>query len=82
MRTERVDVGLIHFRRDVCELHREVAELALARGQVRLPVIVRGMFGELGWGALGTEVVDVCLRSVVAALLGGGDRRQQLALLP
>ncbi len=39
------------------------------------------VFGELGWGALGTEVVGMRLRSVVAALLSGRDGREQLALL-
>jgi hypothetical protein len=63
------------------ELHREVAEGPLARRQVGLPVVVRGMVGELGCGALGTEVVGVRPRSVVAALLGGGDGREQFALL-
>ncbi len=46
-----------------------------------MPVVVRGMFDELGCGALGTEVVGVRLRSVVAALLGGRDGREQFALL-
>jgi len=78
---ECVDVGLAHLGRELRELHGEVAERSFARRKVGLPVVMSDVFGELGWGALGTEVVGMRLRSVVAALLGGRDGREQLALL-
>ncbi len=82
MCAERVDVRLVDLCCEMGQLHREVAERSLTRREIGLPVVVRDMLGELGCGALGTEVVGVCLRSVVAALLGRGDRREQLPLLP
>jgi len=63
------------------ELHGEVAERALTRRELRLPVVVRGVSRKLVCGALGTEVVGVRARSVVAVLLGRGDGREELALL-
>ena len=66
----------------VRELDRELAERALARGELGLTPVVRDVCCGLGCGALVTEVVGVRLRSVVAALLGRRDGREQLALLP
>ncbi len=78
--TERVDVGLVHLRREMRQLDREVAERTLARREVGLPVVVLRVLCDLMVCALCTEVVCVCDRSVVAALLGRRDRREQLAL--
>ena len=62
------------------QLDREVAERTFPRRQVRLPVVVRDMSCELVFGALGTEVVGVRYRSVMAVLSSGRDGREQLAL--
>jgi hypothetical protein len=80
MRTERVDVGHVDLGGEVGQLHGEVAERALARAQVGLAVVVRYVLCDLVVCALGTEVVGMRDRSVVAALLGGRHRREQLAL--
>jgi hypothetical protein len=77
--TERVDVGLVDLRREMRQLDREVAERTLARREVGPPVVVLRVLCDLVC-ALCTEVVCVCDRSVVAALLGRRDRREQLAL--
>ena len=80
MRAQGVDVRLLDLRREVRQLDGEVAERPLARGKIGPPVVVRDVLGEVVCGALCTEVVGVSLGSVVAALLGGGDRREELAL--
>ncbi len=64
------------------QLDGEVAERAFARREFGPCVVVRDVFGELGWGALCTEVVGVCPRSVVTALFGGRDGCEELAFLP
>ena len=80
LRLEHVDVRLVHLRRAVRQLDREVAERTLARREVGLAVVVLRMLCDLVVCALCTEVVCVCDRSVVAALLCRRDRREQLAL--
>ncbi len=64
------------------QLDGEVAERALPGREFGLPVVVCGVSRDLVCGALGTEVVGVRARSVVAVLLGRADGREQLALLP
>lgn len=71
-----VDVFLVDLGCEMRELHGEVAERTFARREVGLSVVMDDVFGELGWGALCTEVVGVGLRSVVTALLGRRDRRE------
>ena len=71
----------VHLGREVRQLDGEVAERALTRREVGLAVVVRRVSCGLVVCALGTEVVGVCLRSVVAALLGRRDRREELTLL-
>jgi hypothetical protein len=44
---ERVDVALVDLGREVRELRREVAERALARREIGLPVVVGGVSREL-----------------------------------
>ncbi len=66
----------------VRQLHGEVAEGALARREARLAVVVHRVLSGLVVCALGTEVVGMRRRSVAAELLGRGDGREQLALLP
>ncbi len=65
----------------VRQLHGEVAERPLARREVGLAIVVHRVLSGLVVCALCTEVVGMCRRSVVAALLGRGDGREQLALL-
>jgi hypothetical protein len=67
---QRVDVVLVDRRSEVRELRGELAERALARGQVGLAPVVGDVCCELCCGALGTEVVGVRPRSVVTFLLG------------
>jgi hypothetical protein len=76
VRPESIDVGTVHLRRQVRQLDGEVAECPLARAQVCVPVVVLRMSRELVVCALCTEVVCVRTRSVVAALLRGGNRRE------
>ncbi len=75
-RVKRVDVRLLDVGCRVGELDRELAQRPLARRQLGLPPVVRGVSCELSCGALGTEVVGVRLRSVVAVLCGGRDGRE------
>ena len=56
------------------------SQSARSRGEVGLSVVVLRVLCDLVVCALCTEVVGVCDRSVVAALLGRRDRREQLAL--
>jgi hypothetical protein len=65
-----VDVGLIDLRREVCQLDRELAQRALAGRQLRLAPVVLRVLRQFFVCALSTEVVGMCPRSVVAALLG------------
>ncbi len=81
LRPKGVDVRRIHLGCDVRQLHGEVAESTLAWREVGLPIVVRCVLREICFCALGTEVVGMSPRSVVAALLGGRDRRKQLTLL-
>ena len=80
MRPQSVDVRLAYLCCAVRQLDREVAQRPLARREVGLPVVVLRMLCDLGVCALCTEVVGMCDRSVVAALLGRRDGREQLAL--
>ena len=80
MRAERIDVTLVHLGSAVREFHREVTERPFARRQRRLAVVVRCVLCDLVCGALGTEVVCMRNRSVVAALRGRRHRRQKLTL--
>jgi hypothetical protein len=77
---ERVDVGLGRGGRDERELDGKVAERPDGRREVGLPVVVGGVVRELGWCALGTEVVGVRADSVVAVVRARDDHREQLAL--
>ena len=79
---EQVDVRLVDLGGEMGQLDREVAERPLARRELRLPVVVLRVSCGLVVCALGTEVVCMRARSVVAVLRGRGDRREQLALLP
>lgn len=79
---QRVDVGGVDLRREMRQPDREVAEGALSRREARLAVVVCRVLRELVVCALCTEVVGVCLRSVVAVLLGRSHRGEQLAFLP
>jgi cell division septum initiation protein DivIVA len=76
------DVGV--SRRDrsrlVREFHGEVAQGMDPRLEIRLPVVVLGVRGKLLWGALGTEVVGMCLDSVVAVVRPGDDDGEELAV--
>jgi hypothetical protein len=81
VRAEGVDLGLADLRGPMRELDREVAQGPLARRELGSAVVVLRVLRDIVCGALGTEVVGVSLRSVAAALLGGCDRREELALL-
>src|SRR4249919_949369 len=70
LRSKSVDVGLLYLGGVVSELHGEVAERALAWREIRPAVVVHRVLRHLVVCALGTEVVGVCRRSVMAALLG------------
>ena len=52
------------------------------RLEPRLAVVVRGVFGQLVGGALGTEVVCVRANSVVAVVRPRDDDGEELALGP
>ncbi len=80
MRAKGVDVGVGDLRREVRQLDREVAEGPLTWRQVSLAIVVHRVVSGLVVCALGTEVVGMCRCSVVAALLGRRDRREELAL--
>jgi hypothetical protein len=67
---QRVDVRRADLSSAVGQLDREVAEGALAGRQIGLLVVVLRVPRKLVVCALGTEVVRVGARSVVAALLG------------
>jgi hypothetical protein len=77
---EHLDVALVDLGGIVRQLHGEVAQRPLARRERRQPVIVRCMLRDRVVCALGTEVVCMRDRSIVAALLGRGHGRQELAL--
>src|SRR4249919_3426104 len=70
LRAKSVDVGLLCLGGVVSELHGEVAERTLAWGEIRPAVVFPLLLRNLVVCALGTEVVGVCRRSVMAALLG------------
>jgi hypothetical protein len=80
--SKRVGVRLLDLRGQVRQLDCELAERALPRREVGLPPVVLRVRRQLLVCALSTEVVCVSARSVMAALLGGRDGCQQLALLP
>lgn len=62
------------------QLNREVTQRAHARLELGLAVVVRGVLRQLLCCALGTEVVCMCLNSVVAVVLAGYDDSEQLPL--
>ena len=78
--SKTVGISLGDRSRLMRELHRKVAQGSDPRLDLSLPVVVRGVFGELVWGALGTEVVGMRLDSVVAVVRPGHDDGEELAV--
>jgi hypothetical protein len=79
---ERVDLRLPDRRGLVRQADGELAERVEPRLEARAAEVVRDMCGELVGGALGTEVVCMRNRSVVAVVRAGDDDREQLAVGP
>ena len=77
---KRIDVVRRDRRRLACHPNGEAAERAQAR--VLRQLAVDGVLDELGWGALGTEVVGVRAYSVVAVVCAGDDDGEKLAVGP
>ena len=75
MGSQCIDVRLLDLRREVGQLDRELAERVLTGRELGAAPIVLRVLRQLLVCALSTEVVCVCPRSVVAALLGRGDGR-------